>query len=238
MNILWYNTFTLPIISTKQHLCKLNDELVKIIKQYKIDIIMLCEVFLKADAEELLKNLIEDLNEDWSIICQPKKEKKDFYKISSGLIVLIKNKYKSLSTNFTPYQSSNFPDSISNKGYWEIKLKDLFLICTHLQHRETIFFRERSVQKHIIQQQELLNSIKNNIKDKPFVLIGDINCTPEKLIKNDYKITSPNEATTTEGEILDYVMSSHNIDIKVNVINDFQPYISDHYPILIHISNM
>ena len=45
MNILWYNTWSLPFITSNSYINKLTDYILENVVKYDIDIIALCEVF-------------------------------------------------------------------------------------------------------------------------------------------------------------------------------------------------
>ena len=254
INILWYNTFLLPILSNRFNIEKVVQYIHELFKKYNINVICLCEVWLKRDAMCLSKYLLNILGDNWKMYDSFKNKY-----ISDGMIIFWNTDEVDIRTIYSSkYNFSSGMDSFVSKGYITTIITPLKnmddkkihqynlsqkVIFTHMQD----FIGGNSIQKknaHTKQLEQLFNTI-TYIK-YPNYIIGDLNIEFKDIKQYQYELV-PSQSITdntltclTKGKYyaFDYaIKEKKNIDHSARIIypklDISNP--SDHSPIILTI---
>ena len=190
ISILWFNTYCLPIITSRPHIQSVVDYVRACIVKHPVNIIGLCEVWLSRDAEYMSKYMLEMLGSDWNVYISSKN------KIVGDGIILFWNKNDiHIGTLFsTKYGSSSGIDSFVSKGfvtalitpYKKIDDKKVFkkvfkkvlsqnqsqkIIFTHMQD----FADSNSLKKTLAHTHQFKQLHDSLIYKYPAFIIGDLN---------------------------------------------------------------
>jgi len=211
----------------------------------KVDVICLQEVWEKSILN-MIKNNLTDINLYYA---QPPTNLKYCLGEHSGLLVI--SKYPIIYQDYLKYEQLKFTCSFTNKGLQHIKIsrnnKEYDIINTHLQSsfNKCGLMYQNTAEIHFNQ---ILNYINENNIEKCLIL-GDLNLhTPfikdilkknDKLsIKYEYDnlITFPGRYSEQLDYFIDYNNTLFNKKIDYSVKNNI--YYSDHYPIMMNITDI
>ena len=210
-----------------------------------VDIICLQEVWEKSILNMIKKNL----NDIDLYYAQPPTNLKYYIGEHTGLLII--SKYPIIYQDYYKYDLLNFTCSFTNKGLQFVKVlfnnKEYNIVNTHLQ---SSFNKCGLMYQNTAENQlnQIIDYIKGNNVEK-CLIIGDLNLhTPfikNILKKNDklsIKYNYDNLITFPDGnssEQLDYFLDYNNImsNKKINYSVKSDIYYSDHYPIMINITD-
>ena len=254
IKILWYNTFLLPILSTRFDIEKVIHFIHEIIKKNDVNVICLCEVWLKRDSKYLSKYLLNILGKHWKSYDSFKNKH-----LNDGMILFWNSDDIDIRTIYSSkYKSSSGVDSFVSKGYIttimtplkQLEHKKIHqhqlsqkIIFTHMQD----FVGANSIQKnnaHHSQLQQLFNTI--TYTKYPNYIIGDLNVEFSQINRPDYDLVpSQNEYDNlktcfNKGKYyaFDYaIKEKRNVDHSARIIYPKLniPNPSDHNPIILTI---
>ncbi len=176
-----------------------------------------------------------------------KSPKYNFFKISGGVLIFYNSKKITQELIFSEhiFENSNFPDSLSQKGYVEMYLKkdNIKIIGTHLQDSKY----DKDGKTRIKQMNQITGDLDDNCKT---FIIGDFNIDLNNIHSKEYncvylkryldflqnekgiRIYKSIDSTNDNNNIYDFLMTK-NIDseIEVKVLKQYKH--SDHYPIYV-----
>ena len=113
ISILWYNTYSLPILTTRYHIQAIVDYIGACMTKHKVNVIGLCEVWLSRDAEFMSKYILEMLGPDWTVYISSKNKL-----VGDGIILFWNKSEVHIGTLFsTKYGLSCGLDSLVSKGF-------------------------------------------------------------------------------------------------------------------------
>ena len=233
MNILWYNTWSLPIITSNNHINNVTDYILNNVIKYNIDIIALCEVFDLSTRNKYIYLILKALS-GWGIVDKGTEKKLNF-QFSSGLLIFYrKENVDILNSKNHILNNSAMIDMICAKAIIGIYIYDKinddkkWLIFTHLQNADA-GYKNYCLINTKKQFNELVKKINEWSIDKCNILcIGDFNLEPKKLsksflLKNDLICLHTKNATCSN-QILDYLICSVNLknNIRLSLADNFK----------------
>lgn len=249
MRITSYNIY--GIYTNKDRLKLLSNDIKKMIKF--TDIFIFQEVFISkykfiqkyifSDQDSIIKSLFP---KNWKYY-EMKPPKYNMFKISGGILIFYNSNIIKQDIIFSEYifEDSNFPDSLSQKGYLEMYLKkdNIKIIGTHLQDSKY----DKDGKTRIKQMKQITDNLTNDCKT---IIIGDFNIDLNKIETNEYNyiylkkyldflqkykdinIYKSIDSTNNNNNIYDFLMTKNfNYETEVKVLKDYKH--SDHYPIYV-----
>ena len=244
MNILWYNTWSLPFITSNNHINKITNYILDNVIKYDIDIIALCEVFDHFTRYNY-KYLITNALSDWNVIDNGK-EKKWICQVSSGLLIFYrKENIDVLDIKNHIHNYSSMIDILSAKSIIGLYIYDKknknnkWLAFTHLQNANA-GYKNYSIINTKKQFNELITKINEwNNENVEILCVGDFNLEPFNISKSfleqyNLKCINPDVPTTSDKKIYDYLIASKNYEehINLSLIDDLKNP-SDHKLLII-----
>ena len=244
MNILWYNTWSLPFITSNSYINKLTDYILENVVKYDIDIIALCEVFdyyTRKNYIYLIKNALQD----WEVINNGNIKRWNF-QVSSGILIFYRDQYLDvLNIKNHILNNASMVDVLAAKSMigiyiYDKQLKKKQWICfTHLQNSNASG-KNYCLSNTLKQFNECILTInKWNIYNDSILCIGDFNLEPNflpksLLQKNDLYCLHTNTSTTNDNKIYDYIIcSAYNSNKFELLLVDDKKNISDHRLLII-----
>ena len=176
------------------------------------DIICLQEYF-----KNIIKSRCDYLKQLNYNICIP--NSKLPYKWDSGLIILSKFKIKFI--DLIPFINSKSIDKLSEKGFLVVKIRDIYVINTHLQAN----YDNSKYYSDIIKSQlkQIENYIYRNLRDKTCLLLGDFNYNLKDIIWNklSFKIITNNTNSNWDNEKYSTKYKKYDNQIGLNCDGGF-----------------
>lgn len=249
MRIISYNIQ--GVYTNKERLNLLCNDIKKMIKS--TDIFIFQEVFISnysiiqeyifSDQDSIIKSVF---TKNWKYY-EMKPPKYNIFKISGGVLIFYNSNKIKQDIIFSEhvFEDSNFPDSLSQKGYIEMYLKkdNIRIIGTHLQDSKY----DKEGKTRIKQMEQITDSLNNDCKT---IIIGDFNIDLNKIYTDEYNciylkkyldslkknkginIYKSIDSTNDKNNIYDFLMTK-NIDynVEVKVLKEYRH--SDHYPIYV-----
>ena len=182
ISILWYNTYSLPILTTRYHIQAIVDYIGACMTKHKVNVIGLCEVWLSRDAEFMSKYILEMLGPDWTVYISSKNKL-----VGDGIILFWNKSEVHIGTLFsTKYGLSCGLDSLVSKGFISTLItpykvidnkrvlaqsKSQKIIFTHMQDFADSNSRIKA-STHSHQLKQLHSSL---IYNYPTFIVGDLN---------------------------------------------------------------
>jgi len=249
MRIISYNIQ--GIYTDKDRLKLLCKDIKKMIKN--TDIIIFQEVFVSkykfiqeyifSDQDTIIKSVFP---KKWKYY-EMKPPKCNMFKISGGVLIFYNSKKITQELIFSEhiFENSNFPDSLSQKGYVEMYLKkdNIKIIGTHLQDSKY----DKDGKTRIKQMTQITDNLDDRCKT---FIIGDFNIDLNNINKDEYnyiylkryldflqkekgiRIYKSIDSTNDNNNIYDFLMTKNiNSNIEVKVLKQYKH--SDHYPIYV-----
>ena len=182
ISVLWFNTYCLPIITSRLHIQSVVDYIHACIIKHPVNIIGLCEVWLLRDAKYLSKYMLEMLGSDWNVYISSKNRI-----VGDGIILFWNKNDIHIGTLFsTRYGFASGVDSLVSKGfvtalvtpYKKINGKNVLsqnqsrkIIFTHMQD----FADSNSFKKTLAHRRQFKQLHDSLIYKYPSFIIGDLN---------------------------------------------------------------
>ena len=182
ISVLWYNTYSLPILTSRTHIQLVIDYVRACIIKHPVNIIGLCEVWLSRDAEYMSKYMLEMLGSDWSVYISSENRI-----VGDGIILFWNKSNIHIGTLFsTRYGSSSGIDSVVSKGFvtalvTPYKIIDNKRILSQNQSQKIIFthmqdFADSNSLKKTLAHRHQFNQLHDSLIYKyPSFIIGDLN---------------------------------------------------------------
>ncbi len=245
MQVLWLNTWSLPIITTNKHINNIINYVLRLVKKNNVDVIILGELFDYFTRKTYISQLKSALPK-W-IVLTLGHEKKWIGQQSSGLLVLYRrNGFWVGATKCHILNNACMQDRFAAKSIIGLKIhpfcnkNSFWLFATHLQDANA-GFDKYCINNTKLQLEECIKiankwSLDTNLD---YICLGDFNITPEQVIMHDkvkiFKSDIPSKKDTDEH--LDYVIARENMASDISVkSDDSDNNPSDHNPIILTIN--
>ena len=237
MRVIWYNTWSLPVISTKQHINKSINYIIQSIKKYHPDVVILSELF-DFPTRHIYKTILQKTLPNW-IFSNIGTDTQWYGQQCSGIFVLYRENGFSLKqerSHILPYAARQ--DKLAAKALINLEFinhnNEILHICTtHLQDPDAGGF-ENCKQNTINQLNWTIRMADQWSNGNNCIIIGDFNIVPNETPTTLYNIASPQSLThIPTQQVLDYALHTLNrFDIKINTLN-IPNNPSDHHGILL-----
>ena len=241
MNILWYNTWTLPYITNMNYINNSINYIEANALKYNIDIIGLAELFDNSTRNIYIDYFVNKLNYKVLDIRDIRGGITNWSKQTSGLLIFYKttNNIKLINYKYHIYKDCALLDCFVSKSliglYIKNKYNKIYLICfSHLQNKDVCFYNNYCKIVNNKQFKIMNKLIMNWSKNIEFISIGDFNIEPNEI---PLKLNIINSKKNTHyNKIYDYAFCSSNLKDKVKItISDIKNNLSDHKLIIIKV---
>tara|TARA_Y100000741_G_C18180679_1_gene529192 strand:- start:134 stop:847 length:714 start_codon:yes stop_codon:yes gene_type:complete len=235
MNILWYNTWTLPFITNMNYINSSINYIEKNVLKYNIDIIGLAELFDNSTRDIYIDYFVNKFNYE---VLDIRDGTTSWGKQTSGLLIFYKNNIKIVDYKYHIYTECGLIDCFSSKSliglYIKNKYNETLLICfSHLQDKDVWYYNNYCKivnAKQFKKMNDLIKEWSNNIE---YISIGDFNIEPKEIPIENLNIIK-SEDYTHYNKIYDYAFSSSNLKDKIKITtSEIENNPSDHKLIII-----